>query len=476
MLRAFLSCLVIVGSSAWSQPAHCLVLEGLDSALNRLSFAYGIPGSYTAIVARDRVLYARAAGDLFITSGNTTARAPLAPYMRVGSITKTFNALLALRLVEQGRISLSMLCPNQLSLCPQRTLSQGDTDVNLAELLEHTSGMSDLLPKEFATQTSLPLAAAAKVAPESRLIQWRPGYFSSYSNNNAAALSGLLALHTGSGYETLLNTQVFVPLGLTSATFARSRTVRAALPRGYARDGKTALPYWHMIYPALGGLNISVAQMIPFVQLFLNRGRHQQHEFLRETSISRMEYPETSLAARAGLRYGYGLGLYQWYRRRVLFFGHDGDADGYLMHFAYAPQLGFGYVLAINSDNRPGLRALRQEIEMRMVGAGLAPLPSFPLEEPARDRIVGDYQAVTARFPRQGRPAETLRVILEGGQLITMDAAGERRELIPVAPNLFRRAEDGAPTVVLTTEGGALYLLGDDLGNYRKRSRSMPEN
>ena len=113
---------------------------------------------------------------------------------------------------------------------------------------------------------------------------------------------------------------------------------------------------------------------------------------------------------------------------------------------------------------------------MRMVGAGLAPLPSFPLEKPARDRIVGDYQAVTARFPRQGKSAETLRVILESGQLITMDAAGERRELIPVAPNLFRRAEDGAPTVVLTTEGGALYLLGDDLGNYRKRSHSMPEN
>ncbi len=146
------------------------------------------------------------------------------------------------------------------------------------------------------------------------------------------------------------------------------------------------------------------------------------------------------------------------------------------MHFAYAPQLGFGYVLAINSDNRPGLLALRQEIETRMVGAGLAPLPSFPLEEPARDRIVGDYRAVTARFPRQGRPAETLRVILEGGQLITIDGAGGRRELIPVAPNLFRREEDGAPTVVLTTEGGAVYLLGDDLGNYRKQSRSMPEN
>ncbi len=459
---------VLVGFTTTQWPAFCANLSGLDASLRRISAASAIPGTFVAIVARDQVLYARGSGDYASSAPGAVADGYPSPYLRLGSITKTFNALLALRLAEAGRLSLATICPPQLELCPQSARGVHRTAVSVAQLLEHTSGMTDLRAKEFAITAPLALAAAALVAPASRVRHWPAGNFSVYSNNNAAAFSALVNFYTDTPYESLFKTQVFAPLGLTSATFARSQAVIASLPIGHARDGHTALPYWHVLYPAFGGLNLRARETIPLLQMFLNRGRHRGRVFLSEQGLSRMEHPATSLAARAGLTYGYGLGLYQWYRRGILFFGHDGDADGYLTHFGYAPALGRGYVVAINSDNRPGLSALRKEIETRLVGAGVASPPPYPLDEPTIDRVIGDYRAETVRFPERRHAADEIRVVRVANLLATIDGTGHRSALIPVSSNSFRRAEDGGPTIILVAQGRTLYLLGDDLGNYRK--------
>jgi CubicO group peptidase (beta-lactamase class C family) len=467
-IRQLISCGVFLGFTSCPLPTSSADLVGLETSIKRISLKSAIPGTYVAIVSRDRILYSRATGDYVKKRRREGNNQQFSPYLRLGSITKTFNALLALRLAAAGQLSLRTPCPWQLALCPQSAHDKRRTAVSVEQLLEHTSGMTDLTAKEFASAVPLSLAAAAQVAPASRLMHWPPGSYSVYSNNNAAAFSALLLFHTHTAYENLLNTQVFLPLGLTSATFSRSQAVIAALPPGHAGDGNTVLPYWHMIYPAFGGLNLRAQDTLAVLQMFLNRGRHRGQRFISETALQRMEHPQTSLGARAGLSYGYGLGLYQWYRRGVLFFGHDGDADGYLARFGYAPALGLGYVVAINSDNRPGLQTLRLALETRLVGTGETPPPRYPLDRSALQRVAGQYVAETARFPWRPSTAAKIRVVQSAESLFTLNAAGRRRELIPVSSRSFRRAEDGGPTIILVQLGEAIYLLGDDLGNYRK--------
>ncbi len=466
--RQLLSHGVLLGFIGCPLPASSADLAGLEASLKRISIESALPGTYVAIVSRDQVLYSRATGDYALQARRAVDSKQLSPYLRLGSITKTFNALLALRLAEAGQLSLATLCPPQLALCPHHTFPTQRTAVSVEQLLEHTSGMADLTAKEFASAVPLSLAAAAQVAPASRSIRWPPGNFSVYSNNNAAAFSALLNFYTHTAYENLLNTHVFVPLGLSSATFARSEAVIAALPPGHASDGNTVLPYWHVIYPAFGGLNLRAEDTVALLQMFLKRGRHRGQRFVSEAALARMEHPKTSISARAGLTYGYGLGLYQWYQRGVLFFGHDGDADGYLARFGYAPKLGLAYMLAINSDNPTGLRALRKEIESRLVGVGATSPLRYPLDKPALERVTGPYRAETTRFAWRPHTAARIRVVRVDESLFTLDTAGHRKELIPVSSSTFRRKEDGGPTIILVSLGGATYLLGDDLGNYRK--------
>jgi len=438
------------------------------AAARRISETRQLPGVFISIVSRDAVLARCALGD-FSTSLERDSETGAAPrYTRIGSITKTFNALLAMRLIEDGRLELATVCHDR-RFCPRSSARGRVSEVTAAHLLEHTSGMADLMPQEMNSNTPRALAAAFAIAPESRLSRWPPGSFSSYSNNNAGVFAGLLESVLERRYETLMWERVLVPLDMKEATFARRVDLRAALPLGYAENGITPLPYWHMLFPAMGALNVRVDDMAQFIKVFLNRGRYRDRVFLSEQAISRMERPATALTARAGLSYGYGLGLYQWYRRGVLFFGHDGDADGYRSRFGYAPRLGVGYFTTINSDNADGLRALQRVIELSLVGAGLPIPPRIQLDNAARARILGNYQSLTARFPTADPPG-VLRVTQHGERLYTIEANSRRRELIPVGPTRFRRRSEGGATIVLVETSAENLLLGDDLGNFRRTS------
>lgn len=435
----------------------------LCAEVANIAAAHRVPGAFVLVTTPRHVVSRCAFGDFARRSDQESSSTR---FVRIGSITKTFNALAAQRLAAAGRLALTAAC--DASFCPQPRPGELTPPVTLEQLLEHTAGVSDLLPREMAHNTPLDPAAAFALAPASRRLRWPPGRYSSYSNNSAAIAAGLMEQRTGRSYESLVHDFVLTPLGMYSATFARSPAVQRALPVGYAADGRTPLPYWHMLFPAMGALNLSTDDMVALIQLFLNRGRHAGKVFLSPAAISRMERPAASLAARHGLTYGYSLGLYQWYRRGMRFFGHDGDADGYRSRFAYAPALARGYFVAINSDNREALLSLQRSIERALVGTGAPVPPIITLGHAAIAAITGNYAAVTSRFaaasPRQ------LRVVATGSRLHTIEPGAAPRELLPLGDGYFRRAGEGGATIVFIPAPGEALLLGDDLGNYRRIS------
>ena len=195
------------------------------------------------------------------------------------------------------------------------------------------------------------------------------------------------------------------------------------------------------------------------------------HERLLEaTSIARMERPATTLGARHGLTYGCGPGLDQSLRKGFRWYGHGGDGDGYLSHFAYNREADAGYFLTINAFKHDALHAMRDRVQDHLTHALSPPRPPPSGIDPDTLRqLTGTYVAVTRRFAWQAPDRldeDRLQVVLEDGALYTRSSNG-RRLLIPAGAHRFRREGQPLATIAIAAQDGDRYLQAE-FGNYRR--------
>lgn len=454
--------------------ADAAALAALDRDLEALRTKLRIPALAVVLVDSERVLLSKTYGVADRASGE-----PFGPthYFRIGSITKTFTALATLRLVAEGRLALADRLQDIAPGLPVSNPWQDTDPITIEQLLEHTAGLNDLSLREFGFNEPLPRTAAFALSPDSRTVRWPPGLHHSYSNNSPGLVAAAIERVTGMPFEACLRRAVLEPLGMDAATLLPEPEVLARLVTGYNSDRRTVIPYWHMTYPAFGALNVRPAEMAAFLQLFLNRGRHDGQAFLAPALMDRMEAPRTTLAAGSGLDFGYGLGLYAFLHGDHLFHGHGGDADGYLSRFAYQKQAGLAYYVGINVFRREDLTRVRRRVEDYIV-AGLpavqAPLAKLP--DTALAARTGDYEAVTWRFPNapatEVTPAVLSVVQGEAGLLLRRPGKTDR-VLAPVTASHFRFADEPLATMAFIEHEGALYLQMDG-GNYRRRQTAGP--
>jgi hypothetical protein len=202
--------------------------------------------------------------------------------------------------------------------------------------------------------------------------------------------------------------------------------------------------------------------------MFLSAGVGENGRVLTAASIERMQTPKTSLAARNGLTYGYGLGLYQWLNSGVLFYGHGGDADGYLARFGYAPERGIGYFHVINAFNHKAHWEINELIEDYLL-QGFRPdkFPEpYPLTQQQLANLVGQYTQITSRFGQPRQPQ--LSIELDGNTLYTRRGSN-RRELIPVSPGHFRRRHETLATIAIVRNAEDDLIFQGDIGNFKKQ-------
>ena len=238
--------------------------------------------------------------------------------------------------------------------------------------------------------------------------------------------------------------------------------------QGYDADGVTAIPYWHQLYPAFGALNISSRDMLRFTQVLMNDGSFLTKQLLARGIVRQMSKPSTTLAAKAGLAYGYGKGLYHFQHHGHTFFGHGGDADGYLAFVAFSISLNRGYFIVINSYQPDTLKELRNIIQDFITDDIPPTRPAvITMNEDDTKLLLGGYQEVTKRFVSEA-PPRTLRISTDGtGNYFTRVGEGAAKQLLPVTHRFFRRPWQSTATIALIQHDGQIYLQGD-FGNFIK--------
>ena len=138
---------------------------------------------------------------------------------RVGSLTKTFVAVMVLQLVADGTLGLDDLVVDH---APELTIADG---VTIRQLLAHRSGIpehtdSELAPAVLAdpARAWTPADVLELVADQSR--DFSPGELFAYSNTNYVIAGLLLEAVTGVSLADNLSARIVEPLALTSTWIA----------------------------------------------------------------------------------------------------------------------------------------------------------------------------------------------------------------------------------------------------------------
>jgi CubicO group peptidase (beta-lactamase class C family) len=444
-------------------------IAALVAELDRIRQEENIPAMGLALVTRDQVLYAGALG---VTDLESKRPVDASSRFRIGSITKTFDGLLALRLAERGQLDLDARVDEYLEPLPYANPWAKTHPVRFSQTLEHTAGLTDMTMTEFkfSDPTTPPLATTLYLHSDQRELQWPAGLHSSYSNVGSGIAGLMMEKITGKSFETLMGEEVFTPLGLTTATVLLDEATQANLVAGYDTDGITPIRYWHVIFRPFGAINITPTDMATFIQLLLNEGEHQGQRYLPPAAIKRMEQPNTTHAARAGVSYGYGFGNYGWHRKGFLFHGHGGDGDGYLTHFGYQRDLGVGYFLVINVFRHPPLRRLRAHLEDALVSGKTPPaaIPEVKMSPAQLETLAGVYTEQSWRFGGR-RERDLLHLEVAGNGLMKqLGENGRRRRLIPVGLGQFRHSNESTATVAISRDPEGDIIFQGDMGNFRK--------
>ena len=444
-------------------------VEALRAEIQQILDEHRIPGASIALVDRDRTIWAGGVGRADVAADIDVTADHL---FRIGSISKSFTALAALRAVESGLLDLETPVRE---LAPEIAFTnpwEATHPVTVAMLMEHTTGFDDLhFPEWVVVDPEISLAEGLAVHPHSRVSRWPPGTRMAYNNSGPSVAAYIVEKVTGTPFEEYAREQVFVPLGMETSTFHVPQGADL-LAKGYEPDGVGEAPYEHIIMRPSGSLNASARDMARYLRMMINRGTLDSVRLLAPETVTRMETPTTTLAAREGVTHGDGLGNTTLFVNGHHFRGHGGTITGFRSRSAYSSELGVGYFVSINK--RSGAVAVIERLLGERLTEGFEPprSPVAVLSDHELRAMTGSYQLTTPRrqfFYGLERLLLVRRIILEEGKLFLLPTVGGGWELVPVTATSFRQEGEPVPTVFggVDEEGNRILQTGR-AGNYMR--------
>src|SRR5919107_621248 len=212
----------------------------LDRALKDLVAMEGGPPGVIAIVQRGQHRKVHTFGVRNIKSGLPMR---VDDRMRIASVAKAFSGAVALSLVSKGALSLNDTIGKLLSGLPEPPPAAW-ADITLRQLLNHTSGLPEILEdRDFLAAF---LASLTKAPPPEKLLtyvynnvpplRFVPGSKYQYSNSDNIAVALMVEAATGRSYEDLPRELVYRPPGLKKTSLPRGTNLRKPFIHGYDND------------------------------------------------------------------------------------------------------------------------------------------------------------------------------------------------------------------------------------------------
>ena len=459
---------------------HPKTLQELQQAMKDVLDKEHVPGAGVALVANGVVLWCGGIGDADIVTKRAVS---CDTEFRVGSISKTFVALALLKLQEEGRVNLYARLQDAAPEISFKNNWEAMHPVRIVHLLEHTAGFDDMEPSEvynLRDRYDFPLLGVFKRFKNPQMARWPPGTRMSYSNPGNAIAGYLIEKVTGKPFDQYIRETFLRPMGMEHADYPFTDANRALLATAYEGNPPKLSGYPFIYLRPAQDLKASPGELAKLVQFLLRRGKAGDAQLVNSESILRMEAPETTLAAKNGLRLGYGLCNYTSVEGGVVTHGHDGGIDGFISSYRYMPEQNWGYVVVLNSDNSPqALESLNHlAIDFLSKDFSKPQMPAIDLPASELKRFTGFY---APRAPRSQLFAflddltggTRIRVI--NGKLTRSGLFGRPEPLLYVGKNLFRgEKEPEGTTVFFVTQSGDWAVAGEGISYSERSSLALP--
>ncbi|MFF9773043.1 serine hydrolase domain-containing protein [Streptomyces sp. NPDC013978] len=344
---------------------------------------------------------------------------------RIGSITKTFTAVLVMRLRDEGALDLGDPLEKHLP-------GTGAGEATIAELLAHTAGLAAESPSPWWERTPGSLRPELADVLGEQPHRHPVGRRFHYSNPGFTLLGALVEQLRGAPWEEVLRGEVLEPLGLSRTTW---------YPEAPHAGGWAVHPWADVMLPEqvedLGrmgpaGQLWSTAGDLARFAVFLARG---DERVLRAESLLEMRTPAApGEASDVAAGAAYGLGMQLQHRDGRFLVGHGGSVPGFLAQLTISAEDDVAAVVLTNCTSGPVVSEVAADL-VRIVAEAepRIPEPWRPLGEVDRSvlELVGPWYWGTYSF--------VLRLTAEGGL-----------SLEPLAATLrgarFRRNADGSWT------------------------------
>lgn len=311
---------------------------------------------------------------------------------RIGSITKTFTAVLVLRLRDEGALDLSDPLEKHLP-------DTGVGEVTIAELLSHSGGLAAETPGPWWERTPGALRVGLDEVLGARPLVHPKGRRFHYSNPGYALLGALVEKLRGAPWEDVLRREVLEPLRLERTSMR---------PRAPHAGGWAVHPWADVMMPepledlglmAPAGQLWSTAGDLARFAAFLVRG---DEKVLSAESLREMRTPAAPAEATdVADGYAYCLGLELRHQNGRALVGHTGSLPGFLACFTTSMADDVSAVVLTNCTSGPAPFTVAADLVGIVARAEpLIPAPWQPLREvdPAALELAGQWYWGTNAF------------------------------------------------------------------------------
>jgi len=309
---------------------YCLQMEKLDDYFDAISSQY--MGS--AAVRRDgRLIYQRQNG--YASVGDSIKAGPHTKYM-VGSISKTFTAVLTFQAINEGLLSLD---DHLEKFFPGAGIVNADR-ITIDQMMHHQSGIRDPFEDPEGLYYTWNTKPQSREDLFGRIVasgaDFEPGTGQAYCNANYILLTFILEDLYGRSYSDLVRERICAPLGLSDTYYAgkhdpsSGETYSYAYGNGWELSSETdpSVPL------GAGGIISTPSDLTLFAEALFD-GR------LGEGIAERM----------CDIQGQFGRGLFHVGPDDAVCFGHLGGIDGYVSLFTWFPQERLSVAICSNGLN-----------------------------------------------------------------------------------------------------------------------------
>jgi len=462
-------------------------------------------GMAVALVDDQRIVYSEGFGNVNRDS-----------IFRAGSISKLFNALAVMQLVEQGKLDLDVSIEAYGTQFKIVVPFENVPALTLRQLLCHRSGMIRESPVGGYFDFTEPGLEKTVASIRSCVLVNPPNTKTRYSNVGPSIAGQIVAKVAGADYAQYQQEHLLKPIGMASSSFVLAGVPRQRLAKSYMRvaNGRGGFaeqeaPVFDLGTIPAGNLFTTAEDLARFLSTLAAEGSAHGRQIVSKTTLQQMWTPQLVKD-----EIGFGLGFMVGKIRKHKAISHNGAVYGHSASVVLLPDAKIGAVFLCNDDivngnvSRLSNQALGLMLEAKL-GEPMTPLPApIAVSAEALAPFAGEYESAATwaelevkrgeligrigGHPVQMVPIEPLKFLVDGRvadrspAIFARNPTGEVTSFVTAAGQKFLRVAPSADAepcplwksyvgnygpsfipLVVSVRHGHLYAMTENLCDYR---------